>query len=133
MHGMRRGLSALSTAVIALTVVSIFGGKLTAAQDNYKLQVFGSETAAPKTTFVELHNILIADGTKSLDGSRFAPNGLYATNDALHETVEVTQGLTDWAEVGFYIFTSAQSGWVGVGWAIISGRRFVRRRPGTGQ
>jgi hypothetical protein len=32
------------------------------------------------------------------------------TNHAEHETIEITQGINDWSEVGFYIFTSEQSG-----------------------
>ena len=44
-------------------------------------------------------------------------DGVYPTNHQLHETIEITQGLTSWSEVGFYIFTSEQNGhgvqWVG--------------------
>jgi hypothetical protein len=32
------------------------------------------------------------------------------TNHAEHETIEITHGVTDWFEVGFYIFTSEKSG-----------------------
>ncbi len=41
--------------------------------------------------------------------------GVAATNHAEHETIEITQGINDWSEVGFYIFTSEQSG-LGVQW-----------------
>ncbi len=39
------------------------------------------------------------------------------TNHAEHETLEITQGISDWSEVGFYVFTSIQSdgGWQWVG------------------
>ena len=39
------------------------------------------------------------------------------THHAVHETVEITQGITDWSEVGFYVFTSIQhdAGWEWVG------------------
>ena len=87
------------------------------AQDNYEIQVYGSETVAPKTTMVELHSNFTVDGSKSLPGSRFTPEGLFPTNHAEHETVEITQGVTSWSELGFYIFTSYQSStgyqWVG--------------------
>lgn len=81
------------------------------AQGNYEIQVYASETVAPRTTMVELHSNFTADGQRNyVDGA--AP-----TNHAEHETVEITQGMTDWSEVGFYIFTSEQSGlgtqWVG--------------------
>ena len=42
---------------------------------------------------------------------------MYPTNHQEHETVELTEGLNDWSEIGFYIFTSEQAGhgvqWVG--------------------
>jgi hypothetical protein len=87
------------------------------AQDNYEIQVYGSETVAPKTTMVELHSNFTADGFKSLPGSSYTADGLRPTNHAEHETVEITQGITPWAELGFYIFTAYQSSygyqWVG--------------------
>jgi len=59
----------------------------------------------------ELHSNLTVDGRKMPDGD------LWPTEDALHETVEITHGFTPWFETGFYIFTSARSGqgwqWVG--------------------
>jgi hypothetical protein len=87
------------------------------AQDNYEIQVYGADTVAPKTTMLELHSNFTADGSKPLPGSKYAVDGLYPTNHAEHETVEITQGITSWSEVGFYIFTSARDGngwqWVG--------------------
>lgn len=81
------------------------------AQGNYEIQVYGSETVAPRTVMVELHSNFTATGEKqTLDG-------VYPTHHQLHETLELTQGLTDWSELGFYVFTSIQSGhgaqWVG--------------------
>ncbi len=88
-----------------------------AAQDNYEIQVYGSDTVAPKTTMLELHSNFTVDGSKPLPGSKYTADDTYPTNHALHETVEITQGLTNWSEVGFYIFTSSRSGqgvqWVG--------------------
>ena len=87
------------------------------AQDNYEIQVYGSETVAPKTTMLELHSNFTAEGSESAPGSKFTADGVYPTNHAEHETVEITQGLNSWSEVGFYIFTGARSGdgwqWVG--------------------
>ncbi len=81
------------------------------AQGNYEIQVYGSETVAPRTTMVELHSNFTAVG------QRETTDGAQPTNHALHETFEITQGLNDWSEVGFYIFTSARSetGWQWVG------------------
>jgi hypothetical protein len=41
-----------------------------------------------------------------LPGSRYATDGTFPTNHAEHEMVEITQGVTSWSEVGFYIVTS---------------------------
>lgn len=82
-----------------------------AAQENYEIQVYGSETVAPRTTMLELHSNF------TFQGSKETIDGVLPTEHALHETVEITQGLTSWSEVGFYIFTSARNGqgwqWVG--------------------
>ncbi len=81
------------------------------AQGNYEIQVYGAATVPPRTTMVELHSNF------TIQGQLYEINGVYPTNHQLHETVEITTGLSNWAEVGFYIFTSAQSGhgvqWVG--------------------
>jgi hypothetical protein len=96
--------------LVSLAALAIFVTPAS-AQDNYEIQVYGSETVAPGHTMVELHSNF------TIDGSKQVINGLYPTNHAEHETVEITHGFTDWFEVGFYIFTSARSGqgwqWVG--------------------
>jgi hypothetical protein len=93
------------------------GPECAKAQDNYDIQVYGSQTVAPKSTMVELLSNLTADGTKPLIGTVYPEGPLYPTDDALHESVEIRQGITSWSEAGFYIFTSASSGhgwqWVG--------------------
>jgi hypothetical protein len=87
------------------------------AQDNYEIQVYGADTIPAKNTMLELHSNFTADGSKPLPDSNLAADGVYPTNHAEHETIEITQGLTSWSEVGFYIFTSSRSGqgvqWVG--------------------
>ncbi len=55
-----------------------------------------------KTTMVELHSNFTPEGSKKTD------DGTYPTNHQLHESLEITQGINDWAEVGFYLFTSWQ-------------------------
>jgi hypothetical protein len=96
--------------LISLAALAIFVTPAS-AQDNYEIQVYGSDTVAPGHTMVELHSNF------TIDGSKQVINGLYPTNHAEHETVEITHGFNDWFEVGFYIFTSARSGqgwqWVG--------------------
>ncbi|MHB8500006.1 MAG: hypothetical protein ACYDCG_13280 [Candidatus Acidiferrales bacterium] len=97
---------------ISLICVSLLGfPRPLQAQDNYEIQVYGSDLVDPHHTIVELHSNFTIDGTKTFE------DGLYPTNHAEHETVEITHGFTDWLEVGFYIFTSERSGqgiqWVG--------------------
>jgi hypothetical protein len=79
------------------------------AQGNYEIQVYGSETVHPRTTMLELHSNFTAAGHPA------TPDGVAATNHAEHETIEITQGINNWSELGFYIFTSEQSG-LGVQW-----------------
>ncbi len=60
---------------------------------------------------VELHsNFTVQGGKDTIDG-------VYPTNHQEHETLEMTEGINDWSEVGFYVFTSEQDGhgvqWVG--------------------
>lgn len=94
-----------------LFLLPLFALRMACAQGNYEIQVYGSDTVAPRTTMVELHSNFTAAGQRQfIDGE--AP-----TNHAQHETIEITQGLSKWSEVGFYIFTSGQSEtgaqWVG--------------------
>ena len=107
----------LSSARFLCLFVVMFGVRIAAAQNNYEIQVYGSDTLAPKTTMVELHSNFTAKGTKPLPGSVFDENDLYPTNHALHETIEITHGINNWSEIGFYIFTNSRSGqgvqWVG--------------------
>ncbi len=92
-------------ALLILSALSLL------CQDNYEIQVYPYETVAPGHTMVELHSNFTFQGTKTSD------SGLYPTNHQLHETLEITRGVTDWFETGFYIFTNAQSqvGWDWVG------------------
>ncbi len=80
-------------------------------QDNYEIQVYGSDTVPAGTTMIELHSNFTAEGRKQ------AVDGVLPTDHALHETMEITHGFTPWFETGFYIFTAARSGygwqWVG--------------------
>ncbi|HEV2276514.1 MAG TPA: hypothetical protein VGR96_20235 [Acidobacteriaceae bacterium] len=81
------------------------------AQDNYEIQVYPSETMAPKTLLTELHSNFTAQGSTTTQ------YGFLPTEHQEHETIELTQGINDWSEVGFYFFTAESSGhgvqWVG--------------------
>jgi hypothetical protein len=95
---------------LALLAISVLCS-IALAQDNYEIQVYGSETQAPRSTMVELHSNFTVEGSKTVI------DGMLPTNHAEHETLELTQGINDWAEVGFYVFTSIQpdQGWQWVG------------------
>jgi len=100
---LRRGICFLITAACSVALVR--------AQGNYEIQVYGSDTVAPGDTMVELHSNF------TVYGQRLMILGVYPTYHQEHETLEITQGLTDWSELGVYIFTTEQNGhgvqWVG--------------------
>lgn len=81
------------------------------AQGNYEIQVYPSETQDPGTTMVELHSNF------TFEGSKGEMDGVLGTEHQLHETVEVTEGINPWFEIGFYYFSSAEAqqgySWVG--------------------
>jgi hypothetical protein len=81
------------------------------AQGNYEIQVYGAATVPPKTLMTELHSNFTPEGQK------YYINGVIPTNHQQHETLELTEGITNWSEIGFYVFTSEQDGhgvqWVG--------------------
>jgi hypothetical protein len=101
----------LSISTLLFAALMAFAPSTAHAQGNYEIQVYGSETIAPKSLMVELHSNFTPDGQKNLI------DGVYPTNHQQHETLELTQGINDWSEVGFYLFTSIQDGhgyqWVG--------------------
>ncbi|QEC78823.1 hypothetical protein [Mucilaginibacter ginsenosidivorax] len=74
------------------------------AQDNYEIQVYGSETVEKGNTMVELHS------NYTINGSNTSVNGELPTNHVVHETIEITHGWTPWFETGFYFFNSIGDG-----------------------
>jgi len=81
------------------------------AQGTYEIQVYDSETETPGKIMIELHSNIAVEGTTQ------TTQGVLPSQHALHETLEVTYGLTPWFETAFYLFTSIQPGmgwqWVG--------------------
>ena len=74
------------------------------AQNNFEVQVYGAELIPPVRTIFELHSNYTSKGSQSVT------NGVSPTYHALHETIEITHGFTDWLEVGFYTFLAVPSG-----------------------
>lgn len=82
------------------------------AQDNYEIQVYESETVPNYATMFELHSNV------TVFGSNQRVNDVVPSQYAWHETVEITQGITPWFEIGAYLFLSGNKGdyalhWVG--------------------
>src|SRR4249920_2374217 len=92
-----------SREVFAFAIICLLA-TFSHAQDNYEIQVYGSETIPRGVTMIELHNNFTAKGAKTTS------DGTLPTHHAWHETIEITHGFNEWFETGFYIFTSARNG-----------------------
>ncbi len=97
----------LGSSLLAITLFML--SPLAYAQDNYEIQVYSSEATPKNVTMVEIHSNFTVDGSKQVI------NGVVPSNHAMHETLEITHGFTDWFETGFYVFTSIQPGGSGGG------------------
>ncbi len=86
-----------------LLIVILFNCTQLFSQDNYEIQVYGAETQAKHSTIFELHSNYTFSGEKNI------VDGVRPTYHALHETVEITQGISDNFEIGFYLFTNYTS------------------------
>jgi len=99
------------TANAVLAIAAILCVRSAVAQGNYEIQVYGAATVPPKTLMTELHSNFTPEGQK------YYINGVIPTNHQEHETLELTEGITSWSEIGFYVFTSEQDShgvqWVG--------------------
>ena len=96
-------LRKLGRAAVFITALLLVPGAVR-AQGNYEVQVYGSELIPPGQTMVELHSNF------TFQGSKEAVDGVRPDIHALHETLEITQGITPWFETGFYLFTSYRAG-----------------------
>jgi len=105
----------MTSRLVALSLFALWATLVrpwpAAGQNNFEIQVYGSETVAPATTMAELHSNVAGEG------SRRTVDHVLRTQGAFHETLEITQGITSWLETGFYLFTSIQPDttweWVG--------------------
>jgi hypothetical protein len=61
----------------ALPMIMLFAS-LACAQENYEIQVYGSDTVPPRSTMVELHSNFTANGSKTVE------NGVLPSNHAQH-------------------------------------------------
>lgn len=75
------------------------------AQENYEVQVYGSQTQQKRSAIFELHTNYTFEGEKNII------NEVRPAYHSLHETVEITRGITDIFEVGFYLFMNYTPGY----------------------
>ncbi len=87
----------------SIFLLSILLTKILIAQDNYEIQVYGSATQTKGSTMFESHTNFTFDGEKNSN------DGVRPTHHAFHETVEITTGITNCFELGFYLFTNYTS------------------------
>jgi hypothetical protein len=71
-----------------------------AAQENYEIQVYASPTMTKGMTMFELHSNYTFQGEQNII------KGVRPSYHALHETLEITHGITENFELGFYLFTN---------------------------
>jgi hypothetical protein len=80
------------------------------AQENYEIQVYGAETMDKGQTMFEIHSNYTFKGSKDI------VKGVRPSYHSVHETLEITHGITDNFELGFYLFTNYTPNY---GWRII--------------
>ena len=80
---------------LAVLEVCLWRPIFSAAQGNFEIQVYGSETTEPGKTMIELHS------NTAIKGTTERQQGVFPTQHAWHETIEITHGFTPWFETGF--------------------------------
>ncbi|HEV2716441.1 MAG TPA: hypothetical protein VGU64_14355, partial [Terriglobales bacterium] len=90
MRALLFSLMYVRSLAIFLLLLGVGAPPCVKAQDNYEIQVYSYETVPPRTTMVELHSNFTARGSKNVQ------DGVLPSNHAEHETLEITQGVTDW-------------------------------------
>jgi hypothetical protein len=83
---------------LALTLLS--SSLIVKSQENYEIQVYGSQTQQKNSTIFELHSNF------TFNGERDVVKGVRPTFHSLHETLEITHGVGDNFEIGAYLFTN---------------------------
>jgi hypothetical protein len=89
----------LSFKKLTILPILIFLTQYSIAQDNNEIQVYGSATTPKYTTMIELHS------NYSITGPKFNQN-----YHPFLQTLEVTTGISENFEFGFYIFTYNNNG-----------------------
>jgi hypothetical protein len=90
---------------VILIFIAIFFAEAASSQNNYEIQVYASPTQTKGSTMFELHS------NYTFNGSTEIVNGVLPSNHSLHETVEITTGITPVFETGVYLFTNYTPGY----------------------
>lgn len=70
------------------------------SQENYEIQVYGSQTQQKRSTIFELHSNYTFKGEKNVI------KGVRPSYHSLHETLEITHGIANNFELGVYLFAN---------------------------
>jgi hypothetical protein len=73
------------------------------SQENYEIQVYASPTMTKGMTIFELHNNYTVNGEKQII------EGVRPSWHSFHETIEITHGIAENFELGFYLFMNYSS------------------------
>ena len=101
---MAKGLH-LSRLYVSLFTIYILSSAFLYGQNNYEIQVYGAPTQAKGSTMFELHS------NYTFNGSTEVVQGVIPSNHSLHETLEITTGITSIFETGVYLFTNYTPGY----------------------
>src|SRR5450631_528506 len=93
------------TTKILLYFISVLYSVCSSAQNNYEIQVYASPTQTVHSTMFELHS------NYTFNGSTQIVDGVIPSNHSLHETLEITTGITPIFEIGAYLFTNYTAGY----------------------
>ncbi len=89
-----RNTGKLTAVILLVTRLNAF------SQNNYEIQVYSAPTMEKGNTIFELHSNFTFKGEKDVIGE------VRPSYHALHETLEITHGITENFEIGFYLFTN---------------------------
>jgi hypothetical protein len=90
--------------IILISILVFPFNLLLQAQENYEIQVYSSPTMTKGKTIFELHSNF------TFDGHNQPTDAIVPTQHSLHETLEITHGLFENFELGFYVFTDYTPG-----------------------
>ena len=89
-----------SKLLLLFLAIIFWGNNSTQAQETYEVQVYSSPTMTKNATIFELHSNISPTG----------PRNEETFTHPLHETLEITTGITDNFEIGFYLFSRLNQG-----------------------